>query len=948
MADIDFSRIEKKWQDKWEKAKAFEVNANAKKKKYYVLEMFPYPSGSGLHMGHALNYTIGDIYARFRRMKGANVLYPMGYDAFGLPAENAAIKAGENPRIFTEKAIANFIKQQKTLGLSYDWKRMIKTCKPEYYKWNQYFFLKFMEKGLVYRKKSAVNYCSKCETVLANEQVRDGRCWRHEDTFVEIKHLEQWFIKTTDYADELLQDIKKLQWPERIKTMQENWIGKSYGSEIDFEISNKNKVILVDAINSFVIKEKGIFREMYELLEEFPNRKIILTNANDDEREKFNLGRMPYEVFTLKHNPEKISPSYYQKMLEHFNLNPEDVIYFEHNEDAVKSAKLAGIKTFYYDKEKKDISSLRAFIDENLKEKWPIFTTRADTIYGVTFMVISAQHPRLMELVTSSQKKEVEVFLKKIKSTSGKDEDLEKEGAFTGSYTINPVNGKKIPVYTGNFVVADYGSGMVMAVPAHDQRDFEFAKKYKIPIRIVINPNDYELNPEKISRAYIADGKLVNSGEFNGWNNKEAMDEIVKMLQEKKLGRKTVNYKLRDWLVSRQRYWGTPIPVIYCDKCGIVPVPYSDLPVLLPSKVKFGSGNPLASSKEFVDAKCPKCKGKAKRETDTMDTFFDSSWYFLRYCDNMNLKEAFNKKKAEYWMPVDQYIGGAEHACMHLIYARFFTKALRDLGFLKFDEPFIKLFNQGMLHGEDGYVMSKSRGNVVIPEEVSKKYGIDSARLFLVSIASPDKDVQWDEHGIEGSYKFVNKVMDYFNSAKVGKSSPRIESKINKTIKEISEDIENFRYNMAVIKIRSLFDVFSDEKVSKKDLESFLKMLSVFCPHICEELWEKLGNKNFISLEKWPVCDEKKINKNSEKEEQALENLISDIRNILRILENKGEKKERIKIFVIPNEIEVYKNSKEKIEKIFSMKADILSIKEAAKAGKAVKAKPGKPGILME
>ena len=585
--EIDFAKIEKKWQDKWEKAKAFEVKEDKKKKKFYVLEMFPYPSASGLHMGHALNYTIGDIYARFKRMSGFNVLYPMGFDSFGLPAENAAIKAKSHPKIFTESAVKNYVRQMKSLGLSYDWSRTLSTMSSEYYKWNQYFFLKFLEKGLVYRKKSNVNWCPECQTVLANEQVHSGKCWRHEETDVEMKPLEQWFIKTTKYADELLKMVDSLEWPERIKAMQKNWIGKSYGTEIDFEINGKS---------------------------------------------------------------------------------------------------------------------------------WKIFTTRPDTIYGVTFMVVSAQHPRLFELVTKEQKKDVEKFLKKIKSVSEKElEELEKEGVFTGAYAANPVNGSKIPVYAGNFVIADYGSGMVMAVPAHDQRDFEFAKKYKIPIKIVIQPEAYNINAEKMARAFTGDGKLVDSEEFSGWSNRESIDEITNYLEKIKKGRKSTEYKLRDWLVSRQRYWGTPIPIIYCDKCGAVPVPEKELPILLPEDVEFGKGNPLETSKKFVDSKCPKCKGKGRRETDTMDTFFDSSWYYLRYCDNKNRSKPFDANKIECWMPVNQYIGGAEHACMHLIYARFFTKALRDLGFLKFDEPFIRLFNQGMLHGPDGEKMSKSKGNVVLP-----------------------------------------------------------------------------------------------------------------------------------------------------------------------------------------------------------------------------------------
>ena len=812
---VDFKSIEKKWQNKWEKEKVFHVKEN-KKKKMYVLEMFPYPSSSGLHMGHAFNYTIGDIYARYKRMNGFNVLYPMGYDALGLPAENAAIKAQSHPKKFTEEAIKNFIKQQKGLGLSYDWSRMIKTCDPEYYKWNQYFFLKFFENGLVYRKKAPVNFCGKCNTVLANEQVHSGKCWRHQDTDVEIKHLEQWFIKTTKYADELLKDIEMLQWPERIKTMQINWIGKSHGIEINFKINGKN---------------------------------------------------------------------------------------------------------------------------------WPVFTTRPDTIFGVTFMVVSAQHPKLNELVTKEQKKEVNEFLKKIKSTSEKDlEELEKEGAFTGSYAINPINGEKVPVYTGNFVIAEYGSGMVMAVPAHDQRDFEFAKKYNIPINVVINPENYELKAEKMTRAYVDEGVLINSKEFNGINSREVIDEISDYIEKKKLGKRTVNYKLRDWLVSRQRYWGTPIPIIYCDKCGIVPE--KKLPVLLPEKVKFGEGNPLETNKRFLETKCPKCKGKARRETDTMDTFFDSSWYFLRFCDPKNNKEPFSKDKVKYWMPVDQYIGGAEHACMHLIYARFFTKALRDLGFFKLDEPFTKLFNQGMLHGNDGAVMSKSRGNVVLPEEVSKEYGIDTARLFLVSLASPDKDIIWNDNGIEGSMRFINKLFEYFDKVKIGKSSKRSESKLNKTIKEVSENIENLKYNIAIINIRNLFDNLGGGE-SKETLEKALKILSPFCPHISEELWHKVGNNKLICLEEWPEVDERKIDEKLEEQDRLIEKLIDDINNVVKIINSKGKEVKKAFVYVLPQEKENYdiKLIKTNLDvKIFAVN-DKNKYDPENKAGKA---KPGKPAIYLE
>jgi len=819
---IDFPALEKKWQKEWEKSKIFEVKEDSKKKKYYVLEMFPYPSGAGLHMGHALNYTIGDIFARFKRMNGFNVLYPMGYDAFGLPAENAAIKAKEHPKKYTENSMKNFEKQQRELGLSYDWTRIVKTCDPEYYKWNQYFFLKFLEKGLVYRKKSAVNWCPKCDTVLANEQVHSGKCWRHEDTDVELKHLEQWFIKTTEYSEELLEKVDSLKWPERIKIMQKNWMGKSYGTEINFEINKKD---------------------------------------------------------------------------------------------------------------------------------WPIFTTRPDTIYGVTFMVISAQHPKLFDIVTDKQKKEVEKFLKKLKSVSEKEmEEMEKDGVFTGSYAINPLTKEKVPVWAGNFVVADYGSGMVMAVPTHDQRDFEFAKKYKIPIKIVIQNKEKNLDGKKMAHAYTEEGTLVNSEKFNGLNSKKAIEEISNYIEKNKLGKKTVNYKFRDWLVSRQRYWGTPIPIIYCEKCGPVAVPEKDLPVLLPEKVEFGKGNPLATNKDFVNAKCPKCGKPGRRETDTMDTFFDSSWYFLRDCDNKISNEAFDRDKVKYWMPVDQYIGGAEHACMHLIYARFFTKALRDMGLLNFDEPFPSLFNQGMLHGTDGNKMSKSLGNVVNPGEITKNFSADSLRFNLMSLSSPDKDSSWSDNGMESSYRFINKIFNLFQNMKTGESSPRAASKVNKTIKEYNGDIENFRYNLGIIKLRSLFEVLSNEKeISKTDAGIFLKLIHPICPHITEELWHELGNKTFLSLESWPKFDESKINENLEKQEEQIDKLISDIRNILNILETKGEKKkEKIKIFAIPNEVELYSSAKEKIKNIFNLETEILSIKEASKTGKTIKASPNKPGIYIE
>ncbi len=816
---VDFNKIEKKWQSKWEKSKIFQVKENPKKEKQSIVEMFPYSSGEGLHMGHALNYIIGDIYTRFKRMQGFNVLYPMGYDSFGLPAENAAIKAKTHPKKYTEKAIKKFIKQQKSLGLSYDWSRILHTSDPQYYKWNQYFFLKFFEKNLVYRKKALVNWCQKCNTVLANEQVHNGKCWRHEDTEVIEKNLEQWFIKITKYADELLKEIPKLKWPERIKIMQENWIGKSKGTKVKFKIKDSKKTI-------------------------------------------------------------------------------------------------------------------------------EVFTTRPDTLYGVTFLVYSIQHPEVRELAKGTKKeKDVEKFFKNLPKQTK--EQKEKQGIFTGRYAIHPLTKEEIPIYASNFVVADYASGVVMAVPAHDQRDFDFAKKYKIPIRVVIQNKDKSLNEEKLKEAYTGEGILVNSDKFSGLNSKKATYEITEYLKKKNFGHPDTQFKLRDWLISRQRYWGTPIPMIHCESCGIVPVPEKDLPVKLPEKVKFGKGNPLTTSNTFVNVKCPKCKNKAKRETDTMDTFFDSSWYFLRYCDNKNNKKPFDKKKVNYWMPVDQYIGGAEHACMHLIYARFFTKSLRDLGFVKISEPFIRLFNQGMLH-KDGFVMSKSRGNVVLPEEVSKKYGIDTARLFLVSIASPDKDIEWSDKGVQGSFKFINKLFNYINKVKLGKSSKKFESKLHKTIKEVTEDIEQFKYNLAVIKIRSLFESLEKE-IRKKDLESFIKLLSPFCPHIAEELWKKLRNKSFISLQKWPEADKTKIDKKLEEEERIIKKTSDDIISIKKILKINNPK---TYIYTIPNEVNLFKENQDHIktstgsDKVVIIPTNQKEIYDPS--NKAKKARKNKPALYLE
>ncbi len=819
MAEMNFKKIEQKWQKKWEEGKIFEVK-ESKKKKFYVLEMFPYPSGSGLHMGHAFNYTLGDIYARFKRMNGFNVLYPMGYDSLGLPAENAAIKEGTHPKKYTEASIKNFIKQQKALGLSYDWSRMVKSHDPNFYKWDQWIFLKMFEKGLAYRKAAPVNWCPKCETVLANEQVHNGMCWRHEDTEVEEKMLEQWFFKITDYAEELYDKIDGLDWPERIKIMQKNWINKKEWIDIDYEI-------------------------------------------------------------------------------------------------------------------------------EGTEEKITVSTTRPDTNFGATFVVMAPEHLFLSKdkgLVPRENRKDVDNYIKEAKKKTDEErikESKKKTGVFTGLYCINQLTGKKMPIWVTDFVLMGVGTGAVVGVPGHDMRDFEFAKQFGIPIvRVVVGKDGNKSEITKKEQVQEEEGTMINSGFLDGLDIHKATKKVMDYLEEKKWGRRTLRYRLKDWLISRQRYWGTPIPIIYCDNCGAVPVPESELPIELPEKVKFGEGNPLETAKSWIKVKCPKCGGGGRRETDTMDTFVNSSWYFLRYCDAKNDKEIFSKTKINYWMPIDQYIGGAEHACMHLIYCRFYTKFLRDLGLLKFDEPATKLFNQGMLHGDDGAVMSKSRGNVVLPEEVSEKYGIDTARLFLVSMANPDKDIEWSDNGIQGSMRFVNKVIEYFSDFKAGKSNQRTESKVNKTVKEVTGDIENFRYNLAIIKLRRLFDSFSE--VGKKDAEAFLKLLNPFCPHITEELWSKIGGKEFLSLEKWPKADEKKINEKFEKEDKAIEKLKDDIHNIKRIMESKGEKKEKVYVYVLPNELGLYKNT-EGVE-VFAVN-DKKKYDPEKKAGKA---RPGKPAIYLE
>ena len=751
----DFKEIEKKWQKHWEEADLFHTTEDKDKEKFYLLEMFPYPSGK-LHMGHVRNYSIGDVLSRYLTMNGYNVLHPMGWDSFGLPAENAAIKHGIHPAIWTRDNIAEMKSQLKQLGFSYDWDREVATYTEEYYKWMQWIFIQFFNKGLAYKKRNAVNWCPSCKTVLANEQVVDGACERC-GAQVGKKELDQWYLKITDYADRLLANLEKLPgWPSKVKTMQKNWIGKSVGAEVDFTIEGFDK----------------------------PMR---------------------------------------------------------------------------------------------------IFTTRVDTLFGTTFMVMAPEHPYVSELVAGTgQEKAVEEFLDKLQHLSDIDRastTLEKEGVFTGRYAVNPVTGKKIPIYLANYVLMDYGTGMVMGVPAHDERDFDFATKYGLDIIPVVEPpKDSDIDVNNLKAAFSAEGRLINSGEFNGMDNTSAQNKIISMLEEKKIGNRSVNFRLRDWLISRQRYWGTPIPMIYCEHCGWVPEKEENLPVKLPTDVVFtGKGeSPLTTSKTFMQTTCPKCGAPATRETDTMDTFLDSSWYFLRYCDARNDKAAFDKDKAKYWMAVDQYIGGVEHAILHLMYARFFTMVLYDLGYSPVEEPFTNLLTQGMVL-KDGSKMSKSVGNVVSPEEIIEKYGADTARLFILFAAPPEKELEWSDTGVEGSYRFLNRVYRLVTElAEVtkgippvytpeGKDDKQLAFALNSTIKRVSEDIKKrFNFNTAISAIMELVN----EMYRYKELEDvnlglladcadkLVLLLSPFVPHICEEMWQGLSHSESVYLAKWPQCNE--------------------------------------------------------------------------------------------
>ncbi|MFO7983067.1 MAG: leucine--tRNA ligase [Desulfuromonadales bacterium] len=836
--------IEEKWQKIWEKRKAFSVSEEADKSKYYLLEMFPYPSGR-IHMGHVRNYSIGDVVARFKRMQGFNVLHPMGWDAFGMPAENAAIQHGTHPAEWTYENIDKMRTQLKRMGLSYDWDREFATCDVDYYKWEQLIFLRMLEKGLAYKKSSFVNWCPLCQTVLANEQVEDNACWRC-DSEVEQKELEQWFFRITAYAEELLEWTDKLPgWPERVLAMQQNWIGKSYGCEIEFPV-----------------------------------------------------------------------------------------------EDA----------------------------DETVR----VFTTRADTLHGVTFMSLAPEHPLVEKLTTPEWQEAVQSFRDKVglqdKALRTSDE-LDKEGVFTGSYCFHPLTGRKIPVFIANFVLMDYGTGSVMAVPAHDQRDFEFARKYDLPVVVVIQPEGEDLSGDSLESAWTGPGRLINSDEFDGQDNEEAKKKIAARLEKKGKGQETVNFRLRDWGVSRQRYWGTPIPVIYCDGCGTVPVPEADLPVVLPEDVKLSGegGSPLTTHESFVKVDCPCCGRPARRETDTFDTFVESSWYFMRYCAPDFAAAPVDRNAVDYWMPVDQYIGGVEHAVMHLLYSRFFTKVMRDLKMIDIDEPFRNLLTQGMVcmetvacpeHGwlypdevkngtcgkcgaavEEGRTekMSKSKKNVVDPDSLIATYGADTARLFSLFAAPPEKDLEWNEQGVEGCSRFLNRlwrlvaenverVADVEAPGTIDGPAVDLHRVVHKTIQKVTSDIDGrFHFNTAIAAVMELVNAVNAFKpkeqypgVIREALETTVRLLTPFVPHICEELWSLLGHAESISESAWPVWDEEAIREDevlivvqvngkvrgkvtvpADADEETVRSAALEDYNVLRFLEDKTVRK----VIIVPGRL---------------------------------------------
>ncbi|MFQ5965586.1 MAG: leucine--tRNA ligase [Candidatus Scalinduaceae bacterium] len=766
----NFSEIEEKWQDYWRGCGLFRADTNCKKDKFYCLVMFPYPSGT-LHVGHGRNYIIGDVVTRYKIMKGYNVLSPIGWDAFGLPAENAAIENGIHPTIYTRNNIKEMKKQLERWGVGYDWDREVTSCEPDYYRWTQWIFLKLFEHNLAYKKTAAVNWCPSCATVLANEQVKDGLCERC-DSNVKQRELDQWFFKISDYSQRLLDDLATLdEWPEKVKTMQSNWIGRSEGASINFKLEGSNETITC-------------------------------------------------------------------------------------------------------------------------------FTTRADTIFGVTFMSLAPEHPIIGKLVKGTDYEEsVLQFVERIRNQSTIErtsEEAVKEGTFTGKYVINPVNGERVPLWISNYALMEYGTGAVMAVPAHDQRDFEFAKKYNLPVRVVIQAPENDKREKEMIEAYVGDGIQINSGQFDGMPNRDAIPRIIRFFEDKGIGEGSINYRLRDWLISRQRYWGAPIPIIYCERCGTVPVPEKDLPVILPENVEFKphGHSPLVDVDEFVNTTCPKCKGEARRETDTMDTFVDSSWYYLRYLSPKDDNQAFDSKEVNKWLPVDQYIGGIEHAILHLLYSRFITKVFFDLGFLDFNEPFKNLFTQGMII-KDGAKMSKSKGNVVNPDIIIEKYGTDTQRLYTLFIAPPQRDAEWSDRGVIGAFRFLNRlwqnVVDFEEHFKIvpktdikhtlfSNETKELYRNTNLTIKKFTDDIEqSWHFNTAIASVMELLNMIVNFSASLKDkgtkdensindfnvlrlsFETIVKILAPFVPHICEELWEVLGNKPSIFSVQWPSYDKNYI-----------------------------------------------------------------------------------------
>jgi leucyl-tRNA synthetase len=756
MTEYNFHDIETRWQKRWAEGRTFEVTEDPARPKYYCLEMLPYPSGD-IHVGHVRNYCITDVVARYKRMRGFNVLHPIGWDALGLPAENAAIKRGVHPEKWTRENIAQMKRQLQRLGFSYPWSREIATCDPEYYRWNQWFFLRMLERGIAYRKKAPVNWCPSCQTVLANEQAEGGECWRCHSQ-VEEREMDQWFLRITAYQDQLLDDMAQLEeWPERVLEQQRQWVGRSPGAEVDFPVE----------------------------------------------------GGAPLRVFT----------------------------------------------------------------------------TRIDTIYGATFMVVAPEHPRVEELVRGTpdeaRAREGIARLRAQDRRSRQAGLVEKEGVFTGRYATNPFSGERIPIWAGNFVLMGYGTGAIMSVPAHDERDFEFARKYGLSVRVVIQPSDRTLDGATMDAAYVGPGRTVNSGTFDGLDSSEAIARMTAHAEKKGFGKATVTYRLRDWLISRQRYWGTPIPVVYCDKDGIVGVPDDQLPVVLPRDAPFTGegGNPLEKVPAFVHATCPKCHGPARRETDTMDTFVDSSWYFYRYLSPRKDDGPFDPAVVRHWFPIDLYVGGIEHAILHLVYSRFWTKVMRDLGLVTFDEPVTRLFPQGMVH-KDGKVMSKSKGNTVAPDDIIGKYGADTLRLYILNVASPEDPLEWSDENIAGAHRTLQRIWRLVDkhaeriasgarepiSAELPGAARQLRRKTHQTIQKVTEDIEQrIKLNTAVSALQELVNEISrlEPEVSegpgraalRESLETLVLLLSPFAPHIAEELWERLGRRFTIVDRPWPQAD---------------------------------------------------------------------------------------------